>query len=61
MKLVIGIDEEEYKRIKDYCKGIFYGVLPAHYQLINNGTPLKDVCSKCWLNTKEGDSDADGD
>ena len=62
MKLVIEIPPSEYERIKDiYDRRPPFSPIDVLYHYVADGTPLKDVCSKCWLNTKEGDSDADGD
>lgn len=66
MKIVIDIPEHDKNVIDRFVRGEGCDDLPSNIleHLIRGvylGTPLKDICSKCWLNTKEGDSDADGD
>lgn len=55
MKVVIEIPTGIYKLAQKVAKK--QKIVNAITKAIANGTPLKDVCSKCWLNTKEGDKE----
>lgn len=50
MKLIIDIDDEDYKRIQD-IPDVFNSLTPRTYSAIRNGTPLKE-----WLDSFNTDS-----
>lgn len=50
MKLIIDIDDEDYKRVQD-IPDVFNSLTSRAYSAIRNGTPLKE-----WLKTFNTDS-----